>query len=350
VRAMAVVAYDRPLEAIDVPEPRVEPGYALLEVLTCGVCFSDVKTSRGHMPYSDRLALPHIPGHEIFGRVLATDPAGQIAEGTLATVFHYWPCGLCAACRRGDETLCESFEAWVGFTHHGGFRERMAVRADRLIPIPEGIGPVEAAPMSCALGTAYRSVVTRGGVRAGSRVAILGLGGVGIHAAQMARAAGALVVGFDVHEATLDAARALDLDARRADDPQAESALVEATGGSGVDVVVDTVGRDDTIAKAERIVRQGGRIVGVGYWPATAYRVASPRLVLGEIELVGSRYAHRDDLERAVALVASGAVRPVVGLVRPLEDVNEVFHALESGSVVGRAVLDVAGVAGGDRR
>lgn len=348
MRAMAVVAYDRPLEPIEVPEPEVPPGYALLEVLTCGVCFSDVKTARGHMPYSDRLPLPHIPGHEIFGRVLATDPPGPIDVGTRAAVFHYWPCGLCASCRRGDETLCEEFEAWVGFTHHGGFRERLAVRADRLIPIPEEIDPVEAAPMSCALGTAYRSVVTRGGVRAGSRVAILGLGGVGIHAAQVARAAGGLVVGFDVHDATLDAARALELDARPADDPEGEAALLEATGGNGVDVVVDTVGHDETIAMAERIVRQGGRIVGVGYGPTTAYRVASPRLVLGEIELVGSRYAHRDDLERAVALVASGAVRPVVGLVRRLEDVNEVLDALESGSVVGRAVLDVAGVTGGE--
>lgn len=349
MRAMAVVAYDRPLEPIDVPEPKMRPGYALLEILTCGVCFSDVKTARGHMPYSERLRLPHIPGHEIFGRVLSADPPGSIDEGTLATVFHYWPCGLCAACRRGDETLCERLEAWIGFTHHGGFQERIAVRADRLIQIPEGIGPVEAAPMSCALGTAYRSVVTKGHVHAGSRVAILGLGGVGIHAAQVARAAGASVVGFDVHDATLDAARALHLDARRADDPDAESALVDATGGGGVDVVVDTVGRDETITKAERIVRQGGRIVGVGYGPTTAYRITSPRLVLGEIELVGSRYAHRDDLERAVGLVASGAVRAVVGLVRPLEDVNEVFQALESRTVVGRAVLDVAGITGGDR-
>jgi propanol-preferring alcohol dehydrogenase len=92
-------------------------------------------------------------------------------------------------------------------------------------------------------------------------------------------------------------------------------------------------------------VRTGGRIVGVGYGPDAAFSIPSPRLVLGEIEVVGSRYAHRDDMERAIAMVAAGLVRPVVGMVRPLEEVNEVFDALRAGEVVGRAVLDVAGVA-----
>jgi D-arabinose 1-dehydrogenase-like Zn-dependent alcohol dehydrogenase len=341
---MAVMAYDQPLQEIDMPEPELLPGYVLLEVLTCGVCFSDVKTARGAMPYSDGLRLPHVPGHEIFGRVLRSDPPGLVDEGTRGTVYQYWPCGRCESCRRGDETLCERMEAWVGFTHHGGFRERLTVRADRLIRIPEGVDPVLAAPMSCALGSAYRSVITRGGVRAGSRVAVLGLGGVGIHAAQVARAAGATVVGFDLHQPTLDAATELGLDARRPNDPRSEADMLVAAGGRGVDVVIDTVGHDDTVAQADRLVRTGGRIVGVGYSPSSEYHLASPRLVLGEIEIVGSRYAHRDDMERAIALVAAGTIRPIVGMVRPLESVNDVFEALSAGDVVGRAVLDVAGV------
>ncbi len=344
MRAMAVTDYEAPLELLDLPEPELAPGWALLEVLTCGVCFSDVKTSRGHMPYSDRIALPHVPGHEVFGRVLRTEPAGLLPEGTTAVVFHYWPCGRCRACRRGDETLCSALVAWMGFTDPGGFRERIGVPVDRLIPVPPSMDPVRAAPMTCALGTAYRSVVTRGGVRAGTRTAILGLGGVGIHAAQVAAVAGADVVGFDVHEPTLDAARALGLDARRSDDEASHAELIGSARDEGVDVVVDTVGHDDTLGLAVRLLRPGGRLVGVGYAPSTELRVATPHFVLDELELVGSRYAHRDDVERAIGLVAQGQVQTVVGMVRPLEDVNEVFHALESGSVVGRAVLDVAGV------
>jgi D-arabinose 1-dehydrogenase-like Zn-dependent alcohol dehydrogenase len=343
MRAMAVTAYGDPLVELDVPEPDLPGGYALLEVLTCGVCFTDVKTWRGHMPYSDRLRLPHVPGHEIFGRVLESNPRGLVEPDVLATVYQYWPCGRCPSCVRGDENLCSRLVGWIGFTDHGGFRERIAVPVERLIAIPPSIDPVHAAPMSCALGTAYRSVVVRGGVRPGDTVAIVGLGGVGIHAAQVARAAGARVVGFDVHEPTLAAARDLGLDARRSDDDTV-SALIEETGGEGVDVVIDTVGHDDSLAVADRLVRTAGRIVCVGYSPNSALGLPTPRVVLGELQIVGSRYAHRDDLERAVALVTAGLVRPVVGMVRRLEEVNEVIAALESGSVVGRAVLDVAGV------
>jgi D-arabinose 1-dehydrogenase-like Zn-dependent alcohol dehydrogenase len=114
-----------------------------------------------------------------------------------------------------------------------------------------------------------------------------------------------------------------------------------------VDVVVDTVGHDDTLDLAQRLVRPGGRVVGVGYTPASALTVPTPRFVLDEVEYVGSRYAHRDDLAKAVALVARGLVSTVVGLVRPLDEVNDVFAALEAGSVVGRAVLEVTSDAAG---
>ncbi len=344
MRAMAVTSYGEPLAQIDVPEPELLPGHALLEIWTSGVCFSDVKTSRGLMPFSETLALPHVPGHEIYGKVLASDPPGAIAEGTRAVVYHYWACGACPACRRGDETLCRQMVGWAGFTHWGGFTERIAVPLDRLIPIPAAIDPVHAASMSCALGTAYRSVITRGGVSPGMTAAIVGLGGVGIHAAQMGRAAGARIISFDIHEPTLAAARDLGLDAAHVGDEAAIQRIIAETDGEGVDVVVDTVGHDDTLALARRLVRPGGRVVGVGYTPDTSLTVPTTRLVLDEVDYVGSRYAHRDDLAKAVSLVARGLVSIVVGMVRPLEQVNEVFGALEAGSVVGRAVLDVAGV------
>lgn len=341
MRAMAIVDYDAPLVPIDVDEPVLREGDALLDIVTCGVCFSDLKTSRGRMPFSDTLQLPHVPGHEIFGVVRRTEPAGLVADGMRAVVYHYRPCGRCAACRRGDETLCSRMVAWTGFTHPGGFTERIAVPVDRLVPIPDGIDAIHAAPMSCALGTAYRSVVTRGGVRAGTTAAILGLGGVGIHAAQIARAAGARTVGFDVDVRALDVAAGLELDARRSDDLSAVDDIVASTAGDGLDVVVDTVGADATLALARRLVRRGGTVVGVGYSPSTSLSVPTPSFVLDETVYLGSRYAHRDDLANAISLVARGLVRPVVGFVRPLDAVNEVFTALEAGEVVGRAVLEV---------
>jgi alcohol dehydrogenase len=345
MKGMAVCDYGRPLERMELPVPDLRPGHALLEVLTCGVCFSDVKTSRGKMPYSADLTLPHVPGHEICARVLDTEPHGALEPGTVVVAHHVWPCRRCDRCRAGQENICREPRAWMGFTHPGGFQERLVAPIDRLTPVPPGIDAVHAAPMTCALGTAYRSVVTRGRVAAGTRVVVIGLGGVGLHALQVANAVGGLAIGLDVSDRAIAAAHELGLDARRGDATGIDADLLAASDGEAADVVVDTVGRDTTIRQAERLVRPGGRIVAVGYAVDMSFAVPAARFVLEEVELIGSRYVQRDELTRAIRLVADGRVRMVVDRVTPLEQANDALAALEANEVVGRVVLDVAGVA-----
>jgi D-arabinose 1-dehydrogenase-like Zn-dependent alcohol dehydrogenase len=344
MRAMAVTEYGAPLERIEVPEPQLRSGHALIEVLTCGVCFSDVKTARGQMPFSNELKLPHLPGHEICGQVLDTDPSGALEPGTNVVVYHVWPCRVCSRCRAGEDNICVNPQAWAGFTHPGGFQDRLLVPLDRVVAVPDSIDPVHAAPMTCALGTAYRATVTRGRVTAGSRVVVIGLGGVGIHVLQIARAAGALAVGLDTSQRSVNVARDLGLDAHQADDSDTHEQLVDEYGREGVDVVIDTVGYEDTIQQANDLVRPGGRIVAVGYSPTINFSLPSPRFVLEEIQLLGSRYVRLDELERAIMLVADGHVEIVVDSVKSLEAANEAFDSLKAGDVVGRVVLDVRGV------
>jgi len=344
VKAMAVTAYGEPLESIEVEEPALSSGSALLEVLTCGVCFSDVKTARGKMPYSSELTLPHICGHEVCGRVLATDPPGALKEGTIVVCYHLWPCRTCSRCRAGQDNLCLAPRAWMGFKNPGGFRERTVVPLDRLSEVPPNVDPIHAASMTCALGTAYRAVVSRGEVKAGSRVVVLGLGGVGIHALQVARVAGANVIGLDVSQRALQAAAELGLVAWDNGDPDVVDRVLSVTDGEGVDVIIDCVGHEATISQSERMVRAGGRIVAVGYALTSNFVVPSTRVVLEEVELVGSRYVLMHELQYAIRLVGNGRVKMMVDEVRPLEDVNEVMQALEAAEIVGRAVLDVAGV------
>ena len=338
---MAVAAYGEPLEPVELDPPVLPGGHARLEVLTCGICFSDVKTARGRMPFSDRLALPHVPGHEICARVLETDPPGAIEPGAVVVVYHLWPCRRCARCRAGEDNLCLAPEGWAGFTHPGGFQEQLVVPLDRLLPVPAGIDPVRAAPLTCALGTAYRATVTRGRVGAGVRAVVIGLGGVGIHALQIAAAAGADAIGIDRSPRAVAAAADLGLTALPADDPETYAMI----GGEGADVVIDVVGQPATFLQAERLLRPGGRIVGVGYALDARLELPTARFVLEEKELVGARYVRMDELERAIRLVAAGRVRPVIDRVLPLEQANSGIEALEGGEVVGRVVLDVAGVA-----
>ena len=342
---MAVTSYEEPLVELDLPEPELTPGHALLEVLACGVCFSDVKTSRGLMPFSDELSFPHVPGHEISGRVLATDPAGAIEPGTNVVVHHYTPCGRCARCRAGEENQCANLVAWTGFTHPGGFAEKIVVPLDRLFAVPENVDPLHAGPLTCALGTAFRSIVGRGQVSAGMDVVVIGLGGVGIHTLQIARHAGARAVGLDNSDRALEVAAELGLDALRADDPEVEELAMSRTESGAFDLVIDNVGAEATLARAVRLVRPAGRIVGVGYKAGTNLTVPTPLFALGELELVGSRYVSRSELARAIQLVADGHVRLIIDQVLPLAEANRAFEVLEQGGLAGRVVLDVAGIA-----
>jgi D-arabinose 1-dehydrogenase-like Zn-dependent alcohol dehydrogenase len=339
--AMAIEQYGQPLRELDLPEPVPGPGEALLEVLACGVCFTDVKTSRGLMPFSDELALPHVPGHEICARVVRSD-SSLFEPGAIVVVYHLWPCGLCPRCRAGIEQQCVHPRGWTGFTSPGGFQQQLVAPINRLTRVPPAIDPVHAAPLTCALGTAYRAVTTRGGVRAGSRVVVIGLGGVGILALQVANACGALVTGLDRSKRALDTTQALGLDACSSDDPDAEPRLIASTDGVGVDVVIDTVGSERTLDQALRLTRPGGCVVAVGYSMGSRMALPTADLVLDEKEVLGSRYVTRAELDRAIALVASGSVQMVIDKVVPLTSVNEVLVALEAGEIAGRAVIEVA--------
>ena len=244
------------------------------------------------MPFRDEVPLPHVPGHEVVGRVIAGEPAGSVRRwGRPLRGVPLWPCGRCPACRRGDEALCAHIEAWVGFTHPGGFQERLVVPLDRLVPLPPRHRRGHGAPMSCALGTAFRAVVTRGQVRAGHRVVVMGWAGVGIHAAQIAACAGARVVGFDVHDPTIAAAGDAGHRARRSEDEAAVAAIMDETAAR-VSTSCSTPSGDELDAARRRgLVRQGGRIVGVGYSPRPRSTVATTRMVLDELAFIGSRYA-----------------------------------------------------------
>jgi D-arabinose 1-dehydrogenase-like Zn-dependent alcohol dehydrogenase len=344
---MAVERFGDPLQRIELPEPEPGPGEALLEILTCGVCFSDVKTARGKMPFSDEVTLPHVPGHEICGRVLRSNSSGPSGPpgpeaGTVVVANHLSPCRRCSRCRAGIEQQCQDPQRWTGFRTPGGFQTRLTVPIDRLTPVPEQIDPVAAAPLTCAIGTAYRAVVNRGRVAAGEVAVVIGLGGVGVHALQVARAAGARVIGIDVSSSALEVASELGFDAFTPEGGAPDRAR-ELSGGDRADVVVDTVGSDSSLAQAFDLVRTGGRVVGVGYSVSSRLsEVPVSRWVLEEVELLGSRYVALDELDRAVRLVADGAIRPVIDRVLPLTRANEALEALEAGEVVGRVVLDCA--------
>jgi len=352
MRAMAVTQYGAPLRLMDLPRPVPGPGQVLLRVIGCGVCRSDLKIADGAMPFSATLPLPHVPGHEIAGEIVAFGPAetgpggaggAGLGLGDRVVVYNYWGCRTCAHCQAGEENLCERLRGWTGFTSPGGFQEYLVVPDDCVLPLPSNVPPEHGGPLSCALGTAYHAVVTQGAVRAGESVAILGAGGVGLHAVQVARAAGARPLAVDLQRHRLDAARAAGAEGAFPAGDGAADAVREATAGRGADVVVDTVGHHGSLLAAAGLVRTGGRIVLVGYTASAADYppLPSERLVLGQISVVGSRYVTRRELRRAFDLVARGLVRPVVADEVPLERANDALAMVREDRVTGRVVVRV---------
>jgi alcohol dehydrogenase len=345
MRAMSLVEYGRPLQMLEVERPSPPPGYALVQVLTCGVCFSDVKTVRGHMPYSASLALPHVAGHEMCGRVLELNlPPGarsRVVAGDRVVAYHVWGCRDCASCRRGEEQLCTADVAWMGFSHPGVFREYMTVPVEYLLPVPEVI-PASVAPvLTCAMGTAYRAVAVRGRVQPGEVAVVIGLGGVGVHGALIAAAAGAHVVGVDRAE-KLGAAREAGVPTV-VETGQGLLERVREIAPEGVDLVLEATGVPSLMETARQLLRPGGRVVGIGYRVGETMGVTGDQLVLLEQSVIGSRYASRADIEHVIRMVADGVVSPVIDSVLPLQRLNEAIERLESGRVTGRLVLEVSG-------
>ena len=341
MRAMAVVDYVKPLELIDLPEPELKPGYVIVRVLTCGVCFSDYKTSKGLMLYSPTLPLPHVPGHEICGEVVEAGPESGWQVGDRVVAYHYWSCGRCALCLKGLENLCINLAGWAGFTHHGGFEEFLAVPAVRLLRVPDNVPSEHAAPATCASGTAYRAVISRGRVQAGETVVVIGSGGVGLQAVQFAQLAGAHTLAVDIDARKLEAAKQFDVAGVALGNEEAQEWVNQFTDGVGADVIINTVGNADAFDLAAQMVRRAGRIVGVGYTAGKHAQFEMATMVLNEIEILGVRYALRYEMARILGLFAEGKIKAVVDEVLPLEEANEAFRRLEKGEVVGRTVLRV---------
>jgi len=340
---MVVERYGMPLQMADLPMPSPGPRQVLVRIIACGVCRSDLKVVAGAMPFSASLPLPHVPGHEISGEIVGLGAGAHGRAGDRVVVYHYWACRTCAHCQAGEENLCTNLQGWAGFSTPGGFQEYLAVPDDCVLPLPPNIPPEHGGPLTCALGTAYHAVV-RGTLRAGETAVVLGAGGVGLQAVQIARASGASVVAVDVHPHRLQAAReAGALDAYPAG--EAVGARVrEATGGRGADLVIDTVGHHGSLVAASDVVRTGGRIVVVGYTTQSDQYPAVPtdRLVLGQLTVLGTRYATRLELRQALSLVARGLVHPVISGVVPLEQANEALAMVRDDRATGRVVVRVA--------
>jgi propanol-preferring alcohol dehydrogenase len=320
----------------EVPTPLPEPDEVLLRVDACGVCHSDLHIVDGDLQGFKLATKPLlIPGHEVVGTVVQRG-AGVTELHVGQRVGVAWlhaSCGTCEPCVEGRENLCQRAVV-TGMMVDGGYAQFMRAKASHALPVPDALEPVEAAPLFCAGVTSYRAL-RNAGAAAGQRVAIVGIGGLGHLAVQIATAWGAEVIALDVDAEKLSEARRLGaahaFDARAPETAKA----VRALGGAHVAVVTSAARAAYDVAL--KCLRPAGTLSVVGL-PAEPLQLSALALVSGEYRITGSAVGTREDLKATLALAAAGKLRCHTHTHR-LDDVNTVLDELRAGRMAGRAVL-----------
>jgi 2-desacetyl-2-hydroxyethyl bacteriochlorophyllide A dehydrogenase len=319
-----VVTSPEDIQVVEVPRPGPpSAGQVLVASRLVGICGTDVHAAAGHHPFIDR---PYRPGHEVVGVV---EQVGEgvtgLAAGDRVVLEPNLTCGECPQCRDGRYNICRNL-AVFGCQTPGGMADVFVVARDRLHRIPDGMSD-ELAALVEPLATPVHAV-RRAGVRPGSRVAVLGAGPIGLLVLVAAKAAGAeVVVVTDVLPEKLDRARRLGADeALRADAPD----LVDRAANilKGADVVFDCVAAAGSMAQAVELVDKGGTVMVVGIAPGPT-SIPLHLVQDREIAVIGSLMYVREDVERAIALLSSGAVAAdeLVTAVYPLDRAAEAFAA-----------------------
>ena len=341
-------AFGAPLRLQTVARPAVGPGDVLLRVRAAGVGLTVVImiANPGRVT-----SFPRIPGHEVAGEVVEVGAeVTTVAVGARVVCHFYLTCGGCRFCRSGRETLCTAFRGFVGQATDGGYAEYMAVPARNVTPVPPGVSDVDAAIASDAIATPYHACREEARVGPGDTVLIVGAGGgVGIHGVQMARLCGGWVVGADVTDDKLDAAKAAGADAvvdGRAGDLAAQVRAL--TDGRGVDAAIDFVASQETLEASLASLGRAGRLVIIGSRPPAVFgaeatfRVDPGRMLYDMLEIHGSRYVTLTEIQQTLELLRLGRIRPVISRTFPLEAAEEAHELLRRNALIGRAALLVS--------
>ncbi len=320
--------------------PAIGSRDVLVAVKAAGICHSDVHYRAGTSPVRP---LPMTLGHEVAGIVekVGADVT-NVKPGDRVCLHYNITCGDCPACASGNEQFCPHC-LMIGHYTNGGYAEYIAIPARNALPLPTEIPFEQGATLMCASATAFHAL-RKGRLRAGETAAIIGVGGLGMSAIQLARAFGALAVfAVDVREESLQRAErygAVGVNASKVD-PVAE--IRRLTSGRGVDVAVEMLGRASTMEQALRSLAPMGRtvIVGIGREPMTVNTYTE--LLGGEAELIGSNDHLLSELPVVIEMARRGVLDTtgVVTKTIPLDAsaINAALDALESSPSGVRTVI-----------
>jgi alcohol dehydrogenase, propanol-preferring len=315
-----------------VPWPLPGPGDVVVRVRACGICGSDVHFLEG-MPVP--APLPITLGHEPAGVIEAIGPdVTGWREGDRVAIHVGVGCGACPTCLGGNPSACRMLRS-PGLHFDGAFAEAIRVPASCLVAVPEGVSLAAAAVATDCVTSPYHALRCRGCLARGERVAVIGVGGLGAMAVRLAKILGASrVLAVDRSPVALERAAKLGADDTFLVGPEEDAgAKLALASGGGVDLVLECVGRPDTVAAGARALRPGGRLVVVGVC-MEALRIDLPQALfcVMELDVLGSFASHVEDLAEVLRLAGEGVLDIEASITHRLglEDVPDGLEMLRT--------------------
>ena len=334
-----------PLIEVESDTPVPSGTEVLVKTLACGVCHSDIHLHDGGFELGGGKRLEvgregHVLGHEIYGEVVAVGPDAEgVKVGDRRVVYPWIGCGECAVCQRGDEQLCTPGRA-LGIIVNGGFASHVMIPHAKYLFDKGDVADSLAATYACSGLTAYGAIKKLGELAEGDEVVIIGAGGVGMMAIQIAKALGMDPIVVDIDPAKLEAAQQLGV-SQTYDSSQMDTAkaIRKATGGAYA--ALDFVGAEASVNYGLTTLRKGGMLVVVGLYGG-ALTMPIPFLPMNARIIQGSYVGSPEDMAALMAMVREGKIAPIEIHERPLAEASDALADLKAGKVKGRQVLITA--------
>ncbi len=343
MRAAYYEKFGGPVQIISLPDPSPSEDGVVIKVEASGLCLSDWHGWMGHDP---DINLPHVPGHELSGTIVAIGKSVQKFKiGQRVTVPFVGGCGNCEYCRAGDQQVCnEQFQP--GFTAWGSFAEYVAIRYadENIVLLPQSIDHVSAASLGCRFITAYRALKDQGQLKTDQTLAVHGCGGVGLSTIQIAKALGARVIAVDISDEKCSLASSIGADYTiNASNTDVIKAIKEISRG-GADLSIDALGHTETCLNSIQCLRKRGKHIQVGlltYQHATP-GIPMPLVIANELEILGSHGMQAHKYEEMFALIAQQNLdlSSMISETISLEQIPERLPGLNSKKTPGITIIN----------
>jgi propanol-preferring alcohol dehydrogenase len=350
MKAARIVKVNEKLEIQQLETPKPKGSQVLVKVQSSGVCHSDIHLWEGYyegiggqpLKTTDRgVNYPLTPGHEVAGIV---DALGEQAEGfskdDKVLVYPWIGEGLCPACRIGEENLCDKPRS-LGVYMNGGYAEYVLIPSYKyLVKISDGMDIDASATLSCSALTAY-GAVKNANLKPDDNVVIVGAGGLGLMAIQLAKAVtGARIIAMDLDDKKLEYAKKEGADTTvnsKNEDPI--RAIMEFTDKMGADAVIDFVNASKTVESDMQFLRRRARVVLVGLFGGEL-KLSLVSMPTRAYKLIGSYTGTISDLIELVSLARRGVIKPVVSNRFKLDQATDALTMLKDGKILGRGVIN----------